>query len=118
MGNLGGMEVLVIALVALVVLGPKKLPHAARQAARALTELKRISAGFQKEVREAMADPIIEAEARAEGARVVASEPGAATGDTVAARTPATGDADDASDTADHEAETVSDDAGAQSSGS
>ena len=70
MGNLGGMEVIVILLVALVVLGPKKLPEAARQVGRALTELKRISSGFQREMREAIEDPIVEAEARAKGARV------------------------------------------------
>lgn len=72
MGNLGGMEVIVILLVALVVLGPKKLPEAARQVGRALTEVKRISNGFQREMREAMEDPIAEAEARAKGARVTA----------------------------------------------
>ncbi len=73
MGNLGGMEVVVILLVALVVLGPKKLPEAARQAARAVGELKRISSGFQREMREAIEDPVVEAEARAKGARVTAS---------------------------------------------
>lgn len=70
MGNLGGMEVVVILLVALVVLGPKKLPEAARQVGRALTEIKRVSSGFQQEMRDAMLDPIAEAEARAKGARV------------------------------------------------
>ena len=70
MGNLGGLEVVVIMMVALIVLGPKKLPEAARQVGRALTELKRISSGFQREMREAIQDPIVEAEARAEGARV------------------------------------------------
>ncbi len=89
MGNLGGMEVVVILLVALVVLGPKKLPDAARQVGRALTELKRISGGFQKEMREAMQDPIVEAEARAKGARVVASESVATTADTPATDSPA-----------------------------
>lgn len=73
MGNLGGMEVVVILLVALVVLGPKKLPEAARQVARAVGELKRISSGFQREMREAIEDPVVEAEARAKGARVKAS---------------------------------------------
>ena len=73
MGNLGGMEVVVILLVALVVLGPKKLPEAARQVARAVGELKRISSGFQREMREAIEDPVVEAEARAKGARVTAS---------------------------------------------
>ncbi|MDE0701561.1 MAG: hypothetical protein F4Y27_12985 [Acidimicrobiaceae bacterium] len=73
MGNLAGMEVVVILLVALVVLGPKKLPEATRQVGRALSELKRISSGFQREMREAIEDPVVEAEARAKGARVTAS---------------------------------------------
>lgn len=81
MGNLGGMEVVVIMLVALIVLGPKKLPEAARQVGRAITELKRISSRFQQEMSEAMHDPIIEAEARAKGARVVAPDPAIATPD-------------------------------------
>ena len=102
MGNLGGMEVVVILLVALVVLGPKKLPEAARQVGRALTELKRISGGFQKEMREAMQDPIVEAEARAKGARVVASESVATPADTAAAddsnAVPDTATADTATD--------------------
>ena len=89
MGNLGGLEVVVILLVALVVLGPKKLPDAARQVGRALTELKRISGGFQKEMREAMQDPIVEAESRAKGARVVASDSPTKTAD--AAETDSTG---------------------------
>ena len=72
MGNLGGLEIVAILLVALVVLGPKKLPEATRQVARVVGELKRISSGFQKEMREAIEDPLVEAEARAEGARVTA----------------------------------------------
>lgn len=112
MGNLGGLEVVVILLVALVVLGPEKLPHAARQVGRALTELKRISGGFQKEMREAMQDPIVEAEARAKGAQVVASETVAAPGDT------ATGDTGDTEDTTNQETETISDNSSAQASSS
>ena len=70
MGNLGGMEVVVILLVALIVLGPTKLPEAARQVGKAVTELRRISGGFQRELREAMQEPLIEADARAKGAAV------------------------------------------------
>ena len=122
MGHLTGTELVVILLVALVVLGPKKLPHAARQVGRALTELKRISGGFQKEMREAMQDPIVEAEARAKGAQVVASESGTATSDktatsdTAATGNPATGDSNDADETAIHETEAVNDDTTAQPS--
>lgn len=53
---------LVIFFVALVVLGPNKLPEAARQVGRAVNEIRRISGGFQREMREAMNEPIRAAE--------------------------------------------------------
>ena len=68
MSNIGGLEIIVVLLVALIVLGPTKLPDAARQIGKAVTELRRISGGFQRELREAIHDPIVEAEARARGA--------------------------------------------------
>ena len=58
MGNLGSGELLVIFFVALIVLGPNKLPEAARQVGRAVNELRRISGGFQREIREAMKEPL------------------------------------------------------------
>ena len=39
MGNLGSGELLVIFFVALLVLGPNKLPDAARQVGRAVSEI-------------------------------------------------------------------------------
>lgn len=68
MSNIGGLEILVVMMVALIVLGPTKLPDAARQVGRAVAELRKISGGFQREMREAIQDPVIEAEARARGA--------------------------------------------------
>ena len=56
--NLGTGEVLVILVVALVVLGPDKLPGAARQAGRWLGELRRLSSGFQAELRDALQEPV------------------------------------------------------------
>ena len=58
--NLGSAELLVILLVALLVLGPTKLPEAARQVGRAMAELRRLSSGFQNELRNAMDQPTIE----------------------------------------------------------
>ena len=58
MGNLGGGEILVILLIALIVLGPTKLPDAARQFGRFATEIRKMGAGFQREMREAMREPI------------------------------------------------------------
>lgn len=56
--NIGGGELLIIFLVALIVLGPGKLPDAARQAGQVMREFRRISNGFQREMREAMNDPV------------------------------------------------------------
>ncbi len=64
MGNLGGPEILVILVVALIVLGPAKLPEAARQVGKAVTELRKLSSGFQQEMRDAMVDPEVRAEAK------------------------------------------------------
>lgn len=55
--NLSTGELFVIFLVALVVLGPSKLPDAARQMGRMAAELRRLSSGFQDEMRAAMAEP-------------------------------------------------------------
>jgi sec-independent protein translocase protein TatB len=55
--NLTGSELVVILLLALVVLGPEKLPGAIRQAGRIYTELRKISNGFQKEFTAAIQEP-------------------------------------------------------------
>ncbi|WP_420433084.1 Sec-independent protein translocase protein TatB [Candidatus Poriferisocius sp.] len=66
MGNLGWAEVAVIVVVALVVLGPDKLPGAARQIGNVIRQFRRISTGFQQELQNALDEPI-EAEARRRG---------------------------------------------------
>ena len=81
MFNVGGMELLVIAVVALVVLGPDKLPGAIRQIGQVTGELRRISQGFQTDLRGALDD----AEREAEASRRV-SDPGGVTPDPSAAR--------------------------------
>jgi len=88
--NVGSGEVLVILLIALLVLGPDKLPDAMRQAGRMLGEVRKVSDGFRAEVRSAMDDPI-EAAARERGAKAVSAsmaESGVATGDDAGAVTP------------------------------
>lgn len=50
-------KILILGILALVVLGPNRLPEAARTAGRLLGQLRRMSAGFQSEVREALAEP-------------------------------------------------------------
>ena len=70
MGNLGAGEILVILLVGLLVLGPQRLPAVGRQVGRVITEIRKVSRGFQEEFRAAIDDPLGEAEARARGARL------------------------------------------------
>lgn len=54
--SLGPAEILVILVVALIVLGPKKLPEAGRQMGKAIAEVRKWSQGFQDEIKTAM-DP-------------------------------------------------------------
>ena len=53
MFNLQGGEIVIIVLLALVVLGPEKLPDAMRKAGRMYAELRKMSSGFQEEFRKA-----------------------------------------------------------------
>ncbi len=66
MGNLGWAEIAVIVVVALVVLGPDKLPGAARQIGNVMRQVRKISTGFQQELQNALDEPI-EEEARRRG---------------------------------------------------
>ncbi|MEY2423965.1 MAG: sec-independent protein translocase protein TatB [Acidimicrobiaceae bacterium] len=54
MFNVGAGELLVILLIALIVLGPDKLPEAARKIGNVMGELRRMSSGFQDEMRSVM----------------------------------------------------------------
>ncbi len=56
MFNVSGPEILIILVVALIVLGPDKLPDAARKIGGVMREVRRISSGFQDEVRDALSD--------------------------------------------------------------
>jgi sec-independent protein translocase protein TatB len=50
----GGPEWIVIMLVALMVLGPKELPKVMRTIGNVMAEVRKVSAGFQNEMRSAM----------------------------------------------------------------
>lgn len=56
--NIGPAELLVVLVVALLVLGPNKLPDAARQVGKAIGEMRKLSTGFQAEMRDAMKEPV------------------------------------------------------------
>jgi sec-independent protein translocase protein TatB len=54
MFNVGGGELIVILMIALIVLGPKRLPDAARTIGKTLGDLRRLSTSFQSEVKSAL----------------------------------------------------------------
>ncbi len=60
MFNLQGSEIVIVLLLALVVLGPEKLPDAIRKVGQFYAELKKMSSGFQSEFRAAVDEPMRE----------------------------------------------------------
>ena len=58
--SLGGGEVIAILVIALIVLGPEKLPEAIRKFGNIYGELRRMSQGFQSELRDAFDEPMRE----------------------------------------------------------
>lgn len=56
--NIGPGELLAICAIALIVLGPDKLPQALRTLGRVTAELRRVSTGFQEDIRHAMDDAL------------------------------------------------------------
>jgi sec-independent protein translocase protein TatB len=58
--NLQGSEIIIILLLALVVLGPDKLPDAVRRFSQTYSELKKMGSGFQTELKSALDEPMRE----------------------------------------------------------
>jgi TatA/E family protein of Tat protein translocase len=52
MGSIGAGEILLLAMLALLLFGPKRLPDVGRQVGRALAEIRRVSREFEREVRD------------------------------------------------------------------
>jgi sec-independent protein translocase protein TatB len=67
--NLSGTELVFLVVIALVVLGPEKLPEAVRKFAKTYGELKKMSNGFQSELRNALDEPMKEMRATADALR-------------------------------------------------
>lgn len=55
--NFSPEKLMLVGVIALVVLGPHRLPQAARTLGRLMAEFRRVSAGVQEEVRGALAEP-------------------------------------------------------------
>lgn len=58
--NITGGEILIIAVLALIVLGPDKLPDFIRKAGRIYGEVKKISTGFKTEFKDVIEEPVRE----------------------------------------------------------
>lgn len=56
MGNIGAGEILFIAIFALLIFGPKKLPEISRQLGRAMAQFRRATNEFRQEL-EIVAEP-------------------------------------------------------------
>ena len=55
--DLSPEKIFLLGVIALVVLGPNRLPQAARSLGRMMAQLRRMSASFQAEVKDALAEP-------------------------------------------------------------
>jgi sec-independent protein translocase protein TatB len=60
MFNLSGSEIVFLLLLALIVLGPEKLPEAVRKFGKGYAEFKKMSTGFQSELKSALDEPMRE----------------------------------------------------------
>lgn len=58
MGSIGPAEIIVVLIIGLIVLGPNRLPDAAKQVGKAMAEFRRMSSGIQAEVRDAFTEPV------------------------------------------------------------
>ncbi len=60
MFNLSGSELIFLVIIALVVLGPDKLPEAMRKAGKLYNDFKKMTGGFQDEMRNVLEEPLRE----------------------------------------------------------
>ena len=73
MFNLSGSEIVFLLLLALIVLGPEKLPDAVRKFGKAYAEFKKMSTGFQSELKTALDEPMREMRETAEAFKKAAN---------------------------------------------
>lgn len=69
MFNLSGSELIFLVIIALVVLGPDKLPEAMRKAGKAYADFKKMTTGFQNEMKSVLDEPMRELRETAEMAK-------------------------------------------------
>jgi sec-independent protein translocase protein TatB len=101
LNSLGGGEILVILVLALIVLGPEKLPDAMRKFGNIYGELRRMSDGFQSELKDAFQDPVQEMRGTAQWMQDAVRHPMQAVADQLRDTNPAKADPGVAGDEAD-----------------
>jgi sec-independent protein translocase protein TatB len=95
MFNLSSSEIVFLLLIALIVLGPEKLPEAVRKFGKVYAEAKKMSTGFQSELKSALDEPMREMRETAEAFKSAANlnfdlEPDEAPAEPVKAAAPVT----------------------------
>jgi sec-independent protein translocase protein TatB len=85
MPQVGPLEIIVVAVLALIIFGPQRLPEIARTVGRALNELRRMANEVKTEFKEGLDDPIgdeINVPPPTEAGMTEAPEPGSEPGPT------------------------------------
>ena len=72
MFNFSGSEIVFLLLLALIVLGPEKLPDAVRKFGKTYAEFKKVTTGFQDELKSALDEPMREMRETADALRKAA----------------------------------------------
>jgi sec-independent protein translocase protein TatB len=98
LNSLGAGEAIAILVIALIVLGPEKLPDAIRKFGNIYGELRRMSHGFQSELRDAFDEPLRELRGTAQMMQDAVNEPAKAV--TSELRAPVVGGGKKATETA------------------
>ena len=72
MFNFSGSEIVFLLLLALIILGPEKLPDAVRKFGKTYAEFKKVTTGFQTELKSALDEPMREMKETADALRKAA----------------------------------------------
>lgn len=72
MFNFSGSEIIFLLLLALIILGPEKLPDAIRSFGRTYAEFKKMTTGFQSELKQVLDEPMREMRQTADAIRQAA----------------------------------------------
>jgi sec-independent protein translocase protein TatB len=70
--NFSGSEIVFLLLLALIILGPEKLPEAVRKFGKTYAEFKKVTTGFQTELKSALDEPMREMKETADALRKAA----------------------------------------------